>query len=259
MNSYKINYKCLNSLNEINETKNVCLHYEHNDIQFAFRHVENSGKLVISFHGETKTDFQLPIFRFPFIRNSSPVSHLSICDDLLIKYKNDELTLSWYLDTIKYSNHKKYHELINFIINTYAINDKVNDKVIFFGTSGGGFPALKYSSIFNKSCLISNFQVYLDKHGRFKNLCKILEKNNDELVYEKLEDIFQKYGNPECIHLYTNSRDKPSYVNQTLPFINYLESINANVKINIFIGDPTVENQHRNQFDTCYKKLLLEM
>ncbi|MBA3286194.1 MAG: hypothetical protein H0U27_14215 [Nitrosopumilus sp.] len=102
---------------------------------------------------------------------------LCISDALLEKYKDDKMALSWYLSTEKYNFEQTYTEIIECIIKKYS-------KVLFCGTSGGGYPALYYASKFNKLCLIGNSQIYLDKYTYFLTLNNILEKNNDKIVYQ---------------------------------------------------------------------------
>lgn len=257
MNSYNLKYMNINSLSEIKQNIPECIHYQYNNIQFAFKHVENSNKIVIAFHGAAKPTTHLPIFRFPHTQTSSPYTFLSIFDNLLDVYKKNKLLLAWFQDTKKYPNNNNlYSELIKYILDTFRNN---NTKVIFYGTSGGGFPALKFSSIFKATCLISNIQVYLHKYRYFIELNNILKKNNDELIIEHIEDFFQKYGLPERIVYYSNTRDEKHYIHHTLPFVEYLCKINATLDLHIFTGDINAKSHHEVQFDTCRKKIIMDL
>lgn len=265
MNSYDLRYVNLKSLDEINdsiqdihplELKNECIHYKYNDLQFVFKYVKNCNKIVIAFHGAANENTPLPIFRFPHTVKSSPYTFLSIYDNLVEYYKKDKLLLSWFLDTKKYSNHEKYHELIKFILDTFRNN---NTKVIFYGTSGGGYACLKYSSIFKATCLISNIQVYLEKYRYYIELNKILKRNNDELIYQNIEELIEQNGHPEKIIYYSNTRDQKHYMPHTIPFVEFLKSKNINLELHIFTGDENATSHHAVQFDTCRKKILIEL
>ena len=65
------------------------------------------------------------------------------------------------MSTKKYNVEHIYVELF-----TYLIDKQKYNKVIFTGTSAGGFPSLKFACKFNCIALISNSQIYLEKHPR---------------------------------------------------------------------------------------------
>ena len=116
------------------------------------------------------------------------------------------LTITWYLDTEKF----KITQHIRNIIEKVSSLAK-HDNILFFGTSGGGFPAIKYASIFNQGALLSNSPLYIDEHPYFEALTSILAQNGDALCEETSVDrVLQKYGQPKYIILLTNENDEAS-------------------------------------------------
>ena len=100
------------------------------------------------------------------------------------KYEN--YVINWTLSTKKYNVDYIYKELFS-----YLINKKKYNKIIFTGTSAGGYPSIKFACFFNSFALISNSQIYLEKYSSFNKLKNMVNKNDDEILYndKQIENI----------------------------------------------------------------------
>ena len=139
----------------------------------------------------------------------------------------------------------------------YLINQQKYNKIIFTGTSAGGFPSLKFACKFNCIALISNSQIYIEEYGNkeygFPHLKKMVEKNNDKLIYKnkQIEDIIYEYKPKKAI-IFNNKKDS-TYNRDIVPIIQYINNnkISHLFQINLFDYDgiiPTGKTHHNIQF-----------
>ena len=223
MNSYNIHSIKIDNLSQI--IKNKKIHYVFKKVDFLYKPTQNSKKLAVVFHGSRSMKQKLPIFRS--YNWDSNFSILSFSDLLLKEYCKDSLLLGWYLDT-------KKHKQSNIIIQVIKKIKKIGEynKIIFFGSSGGGYPALKFASYFNEIAFFMNSQIYLNNHKHFDILKKILNENSDELLDFDIEKYIKDNGLPKKVILYCNIRDKHHYEIHSLP----LEKFFNNNFLGIFKG-----------------------
>ena len=107
------------------------------------------------------------------------------------------------LSTKKCNVEQDYIELFRYII-----NHKNTKKIIFSGSSAGGYPSIKYASIFGQICLVGNPQLYLKKYPSFQTcLVKWLEKYKDKPIYQNnnIEKLILDHK-PSKIYLYNNKK-----------------------------------------------------
>lgn len=142
---------------------------------------------------------------------------ICISDFLLDKYKNYKI--NWTLSSTKYNAENIYFELFNYIL-----NNKHYKKIIFTGTSAGGYPSIKFASYFHTNALVSNAQLYLEKYIHFKQLISILEQNNDTLLYNNkdIEKLLIQHK-PKKIILYQNKLDSTHY-KALLEFLDFVKN-----------------------------------
>lgn len=206
------------ALDDLTNITNGNNHYVYGGVDFLYKNNGNKH-LLVTFHGAAKLSVKLPIFRcYNRTYNNSDV--LCISDIVLDKYRSKQLELAWFLSTEKHNAGIIYEKIFNHIINKYT-------KVLFFGTSGGGFPALYYACKYNAICLLGNSQIYPDKYKYYPTLTKILQENNDKLIVHHIEDIMIT-NLPKQIILSTNTNDAVHYQDHTLPFIEFCKKINFN-------------------------------
>lgn len=221
-------------------------------IDFLYKPSKKSKGLIVMFHGAKTPDTSLPVFRGrrDTFRNCSL---LSISDPLLEIYFKCNLLVSWYLDTNKFSITKHIRSIIE------KVSSLPNqDNILFFGTSGGGFPAVKYASIFNQGTLLSNSPLYIDEHPYFETLTSILAQNGDALFEEtRVDGIIKKYGQPKYIILLTNEKDVYHLEYHTRPFVRFLKEAGMEKILDYHTftgGTPKPGRDHHNiQYPDNYK------
>jgi hypothetical protein len=241
-------------LNSVNQKK--VTHYvyavENFKIDFLYKPSKKSKGLIVMFHGAKTPATSLPIFRGRRDTYKN-CSLLSISDPLLEIYLKSHLLVSFYLDTNKYRTTKHIRSIIEKVS---SLSNQ--DNILFFGTSGGGFPAVKYASIFNQTALISNGGLYVEKLPYFETLTSILDQNGDYLFDKTSADqVIKKYGPPKNIILLTNENDLYVLEHQTKPFLLFLKE-NGMEKIldyHPFTGRiPKPGKSHHNiQYPSNYK------
>lgn len=262
--AYGYNENKINSLTKINiKNYGKSVYYNYKNINFLLKLKLNSKKLVVVFHGAlTDKGVHRVVFRgFDF--NFKETDIICISDGLISIYEN--FKIGWFLSTQKHNFKKIYLEIFKFFIYNKNKNYK---KVMFTGTSGGGYPSLYFASIFNKIALIGNSQLYLEDYSLFKRwrvkrkdgICGLLDltdKDNDKLIYQNknIEHHLKKHK-PQKIILYNNILDL-TYKVHTKPFINFINKNNLKniLELNLFKGGIPKKNktQHHISFPNDIK------
>jgi UDP-N-acetylglucosamine 2-epimerase (non-hydrolysing) len=196
-NSY--NFKTININNlaadlENNKNSNYHYHYQYKQYDFLYKNKRNNN-LLVTFHGSRKLSTPLPIFRlFNYEINNYDIMSFS---DPYFKYY-DALEINWFLS--------ENSSTITNIKNIIDCVKKRYNKIIFYGSSGGGYIALILSGYFNEYALITNSQLYLQK---------IVEK----FEYVNLDN-YLITNKPKKIVIYQNIDDKHHYNEHYKIFIN---------------------------------------
>jgi hypothetical protein len=237
---------------------NDCI-YVYNDINFLAKLKDRSNNLIFILHGSVPIkDLNRITFRgYDFILPNTDI--ISVSDSFI--YFNNSCHISWYLSTKKYNFHDRYIEVFK-----YLINRKKYKNIIFTGTSAGGYPSIYFAAYFNKIALVSNSQLYLENYGNnYNNLIKLINKNEDELLYEhKNIETFLKKMKPHKIILYNNTLDS-TYNRDTRPFIKYLEDnkLEKLLELNLFEGEllNSIQCHHNINFPNQKKhqEILVEL
>lgn len=140
----------------------------------------------------------------------------------------------WFLPTEKYKLHKKYRKIIQ-----YFVDSKKYKKIVFNGTSAGGYPSLYFASYFNQIALISNPQIYLEKYNGFRNVAKNIEQFGDKFGYEdKQIERNIKERKPLKIILYCNKKDD-TYEKHCKPFVDFMKKNNMGKLLELKYFEPT--------------------
>ena len=255
----------IDNLNIIDFSNNYF--YTYKECSFLLNTKSSNNNLIISFHGATGQnlwDQNTPInnvinkdsgkdryiFR-GYKWDYSDCDVLCLSDGLLQQF--DDYKFGWYLSTKKHNFDKVYKEII-----THVGNLKKYKNIFFNGTSSGGLPALIYSTLFKNSiCIISNFQLYLEKYGdrEYKThdggyyfLKDTVEKNNDNLIDIDINKFIME-NNFNKVIIYSNIYDIGPFNTHILPFFNFINS-NINIDKNkfefIFFGDNLCDSPLRN-------------
>lgn len=243
--AYGYKKQIISELNNIdNDADNF---YNYKDLNFLCKLSRKNKNLVICFHGAVQNNGTNRIV----FRGYDYTNIVCISDYLLNIY--DDYKVNWTLSTENHNSECIYHELF-----TYLINDQKYNKIIFTGTSAGGFPSLKFACKFNCIALISNSQIYIEEYGKnkghgFYHLKDMVEKNNDKLIYEnkQIEHIIHEYK-PKKVIIYNNKKDS-TYKRDIIPIIQYINNnkISHLFQINLFNYDgiiPPNKTHHHIQF-----------
>ena len=228
---YGYKQQIINELNNIdNDTNNF---YNYKGLNFLCKLSSKNKNLVILFHGavpdsvgETKGTNRVVFRGYNYEIDDTNI--VCISDYLLNIY--NEYRVNWTLSTYKHNVEYIYDELF-----TYLITQQKYSKVIFSGTSAGGFPSLKFACKFNCIALVSNSQIYLENYGGFKRggfggknyklgLLDILDKYNDEIIYKnkQIENIIDEFK-PKKLIIYNNKKDT-TYERDIVPLIQYINN-----------------------------------
>ena len=248
ISAYNYVQKKINDLNKVKSNSNNF--YQYKNINFLSKMKNKSKYLVVSIHGavdlsDTKLDEKV-IFR-GFNYNISNTDIICISDALLNLYNN--YRVGYCLSTNKHNFENIYLEIFNYYIKKFKYK-----KVIFIGSSAGGYPSIHFACKLNQYAIISNPQLYLEKYGHFKDLIKNFGKK-EKIIYKnnQIEGEFLKYQ-PKKIIYYNNKLDI-TYIQHTLPFLNFLKNNNLTniIKLKLFEGDVT-KNKHGGHHYICWDK-----
>lgn len=233
-------------------------HYNYKGLNFLSKLKSENKNLVIIFHGAVKGNGTDRIIFRGYNYEIDNTNIVCITDYLLNIY--DDYKVNWTLSTDKHNVEYIYDEIF-----TYLINQQKYNKIIFTGTSAGGFPSLKFACKFNCSALISNSQIYLEEYGKnngsgFYRLKNMVEKNNDKLIYKnkQIEFIIDEYK-PKKVIIFNNKKDS-TFKNDIVPLTQYINNskISHLFQINLFDYDgiiPTGKDHHSIQFPGNKKHL----
>lgn len=226
MEAYGYKQSILNNLTDIN-TNSVCF-YNYKGLNFLSKLKNYNQNIIFIFHGAISYPGQYNVvFRgYDYIIPNTDI--ICISDFLLDKYKN--YLINWTLSTQKYHfSDDIYKELFEFLINM-----KKYKNIIFTGTSAGGFPSIKFASIFNSTAIISNSQLYLENYtgihpNKFVFLKNMLEEQQDKLIYEnKLIEKIILNSKPKKIIYYQNKKDVLPHFSTYKDFLQFKDFILSN-------------------------------
>ncbi len=226
---YNISCKKITNLDEIKyNEKNI---YNYNGFSFLCNFNNKNKYLVVNFHGAIPQTFN-PIFRgYDYNINNTDI--ICISDYILDLYKHrllyNKKFCNWSLSTKKHDVDALYNEVLSVII-----GHKKYYKVVFTGTSAGGFPSIKFASYFNAIAIISNSQLYLENYNKsyycpIRHINKMLDID-DEVIYENnmIEKIILQ-SKPKKIIYYQNINDiGPNPHNSYGDFLQFMKFIENN-------------------------------
>lgn len=235
---------------EISDLNNIAdqpCHYKYESIDFYYNRNTNIKKyLIVSFHGGIYPTTPIPVFRSYNLKYDN-ADILSISDRLVEQYYG-KVALGWFLSTTKHDYDAIYTAIIAHIGSKY-------DDIIFFGTSGGGFPSLYYACKFRQICLIGNPQIYLEKfQQRIADLNKILENDNDNLIQINIEE-YMINNPPKYIYYSINQADNHHYNVHAMPFFDFCARIDF-TNLNNMTFDTKHDNPHSIVFESCYNTII---
>lgn len=174
----------------------VNIEYKNSIFEAFFNKKEKSTKLYVFFSGSRTKNDKLPLFKRWSYSNLIDSNVLSFADPMFRDFNN--LNLGWYYGTKSVC----YPDYIAEIISICA--EKLNissEKIFFFSSSGGGFPALYCSCKINGStCTVINPQIKPALYFYKTTFEKITNINLSE------KDQFERNNLPELIAKATKNK-----------------------------------------------------
>lgn len=204
-------------------------HFEAERYDFIFAPKPETGRLIVFFSGDARrSTFDPPVFQRWSWASKFPASCLYFSDPAL--YHDSNLGLAWYAG----NNHGDYLEHIAKIVASVA--EKVGareDQVFSYGSSGGGFAALRFARYYSGLHVIAiNPQTDLWKYpvkwtDRLSVACygaSGLEGVPENFHYKFTALDSEVISGAESIFLAQNVLDTDHYENHYTPFNEYVSS-----------------------------------
>jgi hypothetical protein len=227
METYGYKQQKINELNNIDNNSNNF--YIYNGLNFLSKLNSKNENIIISFHGATKagsSGINRIIFRgYDWEIQNTDI--ICVCDYLINVY--NEVQTNWFLSTKKFDSDSIYIEVFSYIF-----SQKKYKNIIFTGSSAGGFPSIKFSCYFKEKAIITNSQLYLEKHRLFKSgrilwgdgrhsVLDIMNKYNDIIIYKKKDiEKFVLKNLPKQVLIYQNIQDVEQYQEHFLYFKEFI-------------------------------------
>ncbi len=165
----------------------------------------STNNLIVFFHGAlprpADRTIQLPVFRaYNYKPDSAP--HILCISDAVTHYYYADVRLAWYLDTKNIKQVATILEIVDFFKTKLAINN-----ILFCGSSGGGYPAIRFAALTQQSALLSNSQIFLDRDFYYEKLIPKMEELDDEFEEHDLRKILAHCKGPFKIFNNCNLKD----------------------------------------------------
>ena len=154
-------------------------------------------------------------------------SFIAYSDPLM--FFDDELNIGWFVGT----KDEWYLKSLADIIDKLAKNQKIiNENILFFGSSGGGFSSIVLATLIkNSKVLINNSQFFILNYNKptldklFSSISPTFKgETRDEIIDEikhRLDviELFEKMEYAPFITYYLNSVSKGDIIDQTIPLL----------------------------------------
>lgn len=195
-------------------------HYQYHENDFLYKRNPENKVLTVCFHGWAPKG-SYPIFR-GYDYNLKGSDTLSIADKLQPELN---INVTFYLNYIE-----DYIQIISTIFKAGNYS-----KILFFGTSGGGFISLYLASYFNQYAFIANAFIYSNNYHylRLKKRCK----NTQYSIRMHIQSVLDQYGFPKKVYLFSNKADAIHVKNSKL-FLQENEKHKENINETFFHKRP---------------------
>ncbi len=172
-----------------------------------------------------------------------------------VMFHDDDITLTWFAGNKDYWPMKDVAEIIEKL----AINQEViNNNIMFFGSSGGGFSSVMLGALVkNSKVMVNNPQLFvLNYHEtHVDKLFELLKDEFEGLTREGIIDeiryrldaieLFKRENYAPPITCYINIKSPNDMESQAYPFINQYYKLDFPNYLNIiYYHDPTLEKPH---------------
>lgn len=200
-------------------------HSQRGNAQFQFRpapreHREGRRVLVVAFHGGMPINSKAKPLFYQRDLDLPGVDVLSLADANIHRLSKWPY-IAWFFGTEKNPVHLTYERTIGMFVRSqqYA-------RVVFLGSSAGGFPALKFGTMFQGEVLLACPILSPRDYSSFSSVEEDLRRDGDRIVGpDTARGIFAAYGYPKRVWLCYNVLDDHDwgYSRHILPFLRQYE------------------------------------
>ena len=194
--------------------------------------VQNRGHktTAVFLHGAVRPEYRLPMIAGLGVSREVDVNRIFISDPSLII--SPTMNLGWYAGNSKQRLQQILQDIIAKIVWSFG-----SEKLVFFGTSGGGFASLYYSSQFPGSlAIVANPQTDIAKYepipvANYAETCFEVSGSDamERLPHSVTTDLVKVYSKPveNTVAYMQNSTDKFHIERHRNPFVENLHYSNA--------------------------------
>ncbi|MCP1415191.1 hypothetical protein [Paenarthrobacter sp. A20] len=194
--------------------------------------VQNRGHktTAVFLHGAVRPEYRLPMIAGLGVSRDVDVNRIFISDPSLII--SSTMNLGWYAGNSKQRLQQILQDIIAKIVSSFG-----SEKLVFFGTSGGGFASLYYSSQFAGSlAIVANPQTNIARYepdpvANFAATCFEVTGSDamERLPHSVTTDLVQVYSKPvdNTVAYMQNSTDTFHINGHRDPFVENLHYSNA--------------------------------
>lgn len=193
--------------------------------------VQNRGydTTVIFFHGAVSPKHTYPVMNGGGVSGGAKANRIFVSDPSLAL--SGRLNLAWYLGNEQQPELQSViEEAIRHVVRYWG-----DQRLVFFGSSGGGFASLHYASRFPGSlALVSNPQTIVANYNkaaveRFVEVCFREGSRIKDLPAHIVKDVTKTYARPLTTRIayMQNVNDAPHIAKQMKPLLRVLHPENA--------------------------------
>jgi hypothetical protein len=211
-------------------------HFEDEQYDFIFAPKPETGRLVVFFSGDARrSTFEPPVFQRWSWASKFPASCLYFSDPAL--YHHSNLGLAWYAGNSRGDYLAHMAQIVASVANAVGAGE---DQVFSYGSSGGGFAALRFARYYNGLRVIAiNPQTNLWRYpvkwtDRMSKVCYGADNlgvvpKDQQYKFTALDP--EVTAGARSIFLAQNVQDTDHYENHFTPFKQYLESVGDAAKL----------------------------
>lgn len=191
-------------------------------LPIRFRRAGDAKVLIVYFHGAVnKNKRQVPVFTGLSTLFDKSAHQISISDPSM--FKPFPITMSWYAGHEGFALQALLPEFVSKLATELAV-----ERVIFFGSSGGGFAALYYSWHFQDSVAVvavpqtDIFKYYPGYRDRYRRACwPSLDRNEllPNVICTNVCDLYRNEMRNSVIFLHS-AGDRFHMMNHMTPFLS---------------------------------------
>lgn len=213
------------SSSNIGDLENIDIDGRSIPVKFKYR--KGQKNLLICFHGAVdRATREVPAF-VPFVPGlGDTVAQLIVSDPSMLR--DGEFSMAWYSGDEDFPSQKILAEFFNELVRAGGFT-----RVVLFGSSGGGFASLLYSSYLSNSIAVpcvpqTNINKYYSGHvSRYRAACWPSLTSNEQLAEVICADLCELYSQPQDNTLiYLQSAGDIFHIrNHFAPFLNRISSV----------------------------------